>query len=264
MRISKWVDGLARPTFAPAYWGIATHSRRSEKAHVLPPSSVSMDAYCHYALPPLEQVPGTRLGVVELGDGRGAVLCPQRGQCLTGPVAGPQGQHRAAAVAGILLRNSRQARSGPPRGGRRDLLCPLVGMGVELVGRAPAGTSRGRDDLGATVCGVGAECPLSRVCHSSGVDRAARRAETRLARGVVAHAAPGARSRAAALLRARLGRSGVVRPLVVSTYRAAGLASGVAHQYGGHLSARHQYPVSPIAQLRAAARHPVGWQGNRL
>src|SRR5215468_6798402 len=90
MRISKWVDGLARPTFAPAYWGIATHSRRSEKAHVLPPSSVSMDAYCHYALPPLEQVPGTRLGVVELGDGRGAVLCPQRGQCLTGPVAGPR------------------------------------------------------------------------------------------------------------------------------------------------------------------------------
>src|SRR5215468_5192398 len=144
-----------------------------------------------------------------------------------------QGQHRAAAVAGILLRNSRQARSGPPRGGRRDLLCPLVGMGVELVGRAPAGTSRGRDDLGATVCGVGAECPLSRVCHSSGVDRAARRAETRLARGVVAHAAPGARSRAAALLRARLGRSGVVRPLVVSTYRAAGLASGLRINTGG-------------------------------
>src|SRR5258706_15622860 len=141
-----------------------------------------------------------------------------------------QAQYRAATVAGILLRSASQARDGPPRSCRRDLLCPLVAVGVELVGRPPAGPGSGCDDLGATLCGVSGECSLSGMRHSGGVDCPAGWAETRVARGVVAHAPPSARGRPPPLLRARLGRSGIAYPVVGSPDRAAGLASGIPDQ----------------------------------
>src|SRR6266852_1288421 len=97
--------GLARPTFDPTYWGIATHSRRSEEAHVLPLPSVPMDENGHYTLSAVEQAASHGPGRVEPGDGRGAVLCAQRGQHPARAVVGAQAQHRAAAIAGILLRS---------------------------------------------------------------------------------------------------------------------------------------------------------------
>ena len=65
---------MARPTFDPTYWGIVTHSRRSEEAHVLPSASVPMDENGHYSLSAVEQAASDRPGLVEPGDGRGAVL----------------------------------------------------------------------------------------------------------------------------------------------------------------------------------------------
>src|SRR6266545_3578090 len=144
------------------------------------------------------------------------------------------------------------------------MFCPLVEVGVELGGRPSAGTGRGCDDLGATLCGVGAECSLSWLCHSRGLDHPARWPETRVATRVVAHAAPSARGHTAALLRDRVGRPGGVCPVAVSPDRPPGLASPLARQYRGHLSARRQCSVAPAAPLRAPAGDAVGWPGHRL
>lgn len=51
-----------------------------------------MDEDCHYALAASEQASGEGPGLVELGDGRGAVLRSERGQRLAGPVAGERAQ----------------------------------------------------------------------------------------------------------------------------------------------------------------------------
>src|SRR5713101_4980700 len=74
MLASRRAEGLARWGLGRTYWGIATHSRSPEEAHVLPPPSVPMDENCHHALPAVEQAASDGLGLVECGDGRSEVL----------------------------------------------------------------------------------------------------------------------------------------------------------------------------------------------
>src|SRR5215510_3442815 len=223
-----------------------------------------MDRGGHHTLAPLEQAPGGGVGLVESGAGLGAVVRPERGQSGFGAGLGAQAQYRASAVAGVLLRGSSQTRRAAPGVEGRELLCAVVGMGGEVVGGTSTGAGFGRDDLGPTLCGSGPQRALSRSCHSRGVDGLARRGETRVAAGVVAHAASSARCRAAALLRARLGRSGIVGALVVPAHRPPGLASAVAHQWGRHLSPGPQRSVSAPAQFGPAAWYAVGGSRNGL
>jgi hypothetical protein len=191
---------MARPARNRAYWDIATHSRKPEGADVLPTSSLSVDRSRHYPHAPVEQTPSDGVGVVECGDGGGPVVRPERGQHVPGPRLGAQAQYRAPAVAGILLRGHGQPGQAAPGTGGRELLCPTVGVGAELVGGAPTGAGVGRDHLGPTLCGAGDQCPLSWLCHSRGVDGVAGRTKTCVATGMAADAAARAPRGTASLL----------------------------------------------------------------
>src|SRR5262245_38884137 len=191
---------MARPARNRAYWDIATHSRKPEGADVLPARSLSVDRGGHHSLAPFEQTPSDGVGLVECGDGVGPLVRPERGQSIFGSGPGAPTQYRAPAVAGILLRGQGQTGQAAPRAARRDVLCPLVGMGAESMGRPPTGAGVGCHDLGPTLCSPGPQRALSRLCHPRGVDGVAGRATPRVAWGVAADAAPGASGGAAALL----------------------------------------------------------------
>src|SRR5574341_1588825 len=169
---------MARRLGSRAYWDIATHSRKPEGADVLPACSLSVDPCDHHAPAPVEQTPSAGVGVVESGDGIGAVVCAECGQSVSGPGLGASAQHGAPAVAGILLRGQGQAGQAAPGAGRRNVLCPVVGLGPELVGRPSTRLSRGCDDVRATLCCVSGERTLSRLCDSSGVDGVTSDGET--------------------------------------------------------------------------------------
>ncbi len=141
---------MARPPFDPTYWGMATHSRRSEEAQVLPPASVPMDENGHYLVSAVAHVASDRPGLVEPGDGRRAVLGAQRDQHPARPVAVAQRQPRAAARAGMGRRSRGQRGDGSPRAGRRDVFCSFAGVGLELVGREPVGAGLGCEHAGTT------------------------------------------------------------------------------------------------------------------
>src|SRR5229473_6192071 len=146
---------MARPARSRAYWDIATHSRKPEGADVLPASSLPVDRSGQPSFAPFEQTPSDGVGVVERGNGVGPLVRPERCQHVFGSGPGAQVQYRAPAVAGILLRGQSQTGEAPPRAPGRDLLCPLVGVGPELVGGAPTGAGVGCDDLRPALCGPG-------------------------------------------------------------------------------------------------------------
>src|SRR5687767_13953746 len=100
---------MARPAHSRAYWDLATHSRKPEGAHVLPARSLSVDRGDHHALAAVEQTPSGGVGLVESGEGVGAVLRGERSRSVLGAGLGAQAQYGAPAVAGILLRGSGQA-----------------------------------------------------------------------------------------------------------------------------------------------------------
>src|SRR5262245_55624017 len=126
---------MARRLDSQAYWDIATHSRKPEGADVLPTCSLSVDRRDHHAPASVEQTPSPGAGVVEFGDGLGAVRCAERGQSVLGPRLRATTQHSPATIAGVVLRSAGQAGQAAARAGGRDVLCAVVGMGDELVGR---------------------------------------------------------------------------------------------------------------------------------
>ena len=144
------------------------------------------------------------------------------------------------------------------------MLCPALGVGAELGGRDSAGVGCGGDDVRATLCGLGGERRVSRLCPPGGVDGVTGDGEARVARRRAAPAAPGAGGRASPLLRDCLSRAGVVGPLVVSAPRALGVASAVTGPDGRHVSARRERPRSAPARVGAHARHPGGEAGDGL
>jgi hypothetical protein len=89
-------------------------------------------------------------------------------------------------------------------------------MGAELVGREPAGLSRGCYGLRTTLCGLGDQRALSWLCDSRGVDGVTGGRETCLARRVATNVASGTNRRAASLLCDGSGGSRFVRPLALS------------------------------------------------
>ena len=139
-----------------------------------------------------------------------------------------------------------------------DVLCAVIGVGAELVGGASTGRGRRCDDLGATVCGVGGQRAVSRLCDSGGVDRVTRDGEARVARGMAAHAAPGAGGGAAPLLCDCLSRSGVVCPLVVSAHRALGWHPVLRINTGGTFRPARDVHDHPLRELRPRPAHS-GW-----
>ena len=100
----------------------------------------------------------------------------------------------------MVLRGEGETRRTTPGSAGRDLLCALVSVGLEVVGRDAIGPRCGCDDARATLCGVGGERGVSGLCDSGGVDGGTRHGEACVAEGVVADAAPGADRRAAPLL----------------------------------------------------------------
>src|SRR6266540_4510845 len=75
-----------------------------EDTNVLPPPCDRMDCHDPDPLAPLEQAPSHRAGVVESGDGAGAILCPDGRERVPGDVAGTPRTDGAPAVARVLLR----------------------------------------------------------------------------------------------------------------------------------------------------------------
>src|SRR5262245_17327092 len=126
---------MARLACRTAYWGIAQRSRGPEEADVLPERSVSRDDRSRYAFTALESAPSRGVGLVEAGDGVGPLLCLDDRRAFFGHLAGAQAQQRTPAVAGILLRGSGQTGDETSGHGGGELLCSLVRLGVEVVGR---------------------------------------------------------------------------------------------------------------------------------
>src|SRR5262245_46748667 len=117
-------------------------------------------------------------------------------------------------------------------------------MGAELVGGDTTSIGRRCDDVRATVCGVGGERGVPGLCDSSGVDGISGDGEARVAQGVATDAGPGASGGAAPLLCDCPSGSRLICALALSAHRALGVASGVTDQYGRHLSARYERPLS--------------------
>src|SRR5712692_5658365 len=228
-------------------WEVVYPTNPQEAIYVLPPPCDRMDHDDPDPFTPLDQAPSDRARHVEPGHGPGALLCSNRRQCVSGPVATPQSQHRPAAVARVLLRGHGQAWTGPPSAGGRDLLCAATGLDGEPVARHPTGLGPRRHDLGHTLDGPGAQRGLARLCHPPRLDGLARHGQTCLAPGVVAHAAPGPPGGTAAVDRHRAGRSWSVGPVAVSAHHPAGVAPVFAHQHRGHVSSAGQtVPSLPL------------------
>ena len=138
-----------------AYWDIVIHTSKLEGGDVLPEGSVSMDGSGHYPHAAFEQTASRGLGVMESGDGVGPVMCPDRCESVFSPGPGAQTQYRAPTVARMVLGGERQTGRPPARSARGELLCAVVGVGSELVGRAATRLGGGCDDVGATLCGAG-------------------------------------------------------------------------------------------------------------
>src|SRR5215475_8564058 len=86
----------------------------------------------------------------------------------------------------------------------------LAGLGRQLVAGHATGAGHRCHGIGDTVCGVGGQCGLSRLCHSGGVGRLAGQYQTCVAARMAAPAAPVAPRCAPALDRDRVGRSRLV------------------------------------------------------
>ena len=83
-----------------------------------------------------------------------------------------------------------------PGGVRRDLFCPVAGVGAQVVDGHPTGHRPRCHDVGRSLCGVGHQRGLSGLCHSGGVGGAGSREKAGVAPGVVADAAAVAPRRA--------------------------------------------------------------------
>src|SRR5881409_2737904 len=80
-----------------------THNDK-EGSHVLPGRFRPMADDDHAASAPSEQAPGHRVGLVELWDGAGPLVCPDRGESLAGQGDETQGADGTAAAARMVLR----------------------------------------------------------------------------------------------------------------------------------------------------------------
>src|SRR2546423_6484129 len=94
----------------------------------------------HAASVPFEQAPGDRVGPMELRDGAGPFVRPDRGQQSAGGGHAALGADRAPTVARMVLRHPAQTRPPAPSAARGDVFCPLVGLGGELVAEPATGT----------------------------------------------------------------------------------------------------------------------------
>jgi len=144
------------------------------------------------------------------------------------------------------------------------MLCPVGGVGVEVVGRDAIGHSDGGDDLRATGCGGSDQCRLARRCDSSSGDGASGDGEACVAWRMVTAAGPGAGRRAAPRLCERDGRAGVVRALALPAHRPLRVASATAGAYRRHVSASPERSLSPVSGVGAADRHAGGRRGDSL
>src|SRR5713101_1884935 len=98
--------GDKTPLRGASYGRLHRSHHPKEDTNVLPPPCDRMDYYDQDSLAPLEQAASHGLGPVESGHGPGTLVCPDRRQCVSGPVAGPQRADRAPAVARVLLREA--------------------------------------------------------------------------------------------------------------------------------------------------------------
>ena len=100
-----------------------------------------------------------------------------------------------------------EMRRAAPGSESGELFCPMIGVGLEVVGRESTGFGCRCDHARATVCGVSRERRLSRLGDSRGVDGVTRDGETRLAGGMAAEVGAGAGGGATPLLCDCLSRS---------------------------------------------------------
>ena len=254
-------DGL--PSLRHIVGYAMTHNRK-EGSHVLPGRFRPMAEDYHAASAPSEQAPGHRVGLVELRDGAGPLVCPDRGQSLAGQRAQAQGADRTAATARMVLRHPTEAGRQAPSTPRRDLFSRLAGLGRQLVAGHATGAGHRCHSVGGTVRGVGGQCRLSRLCDPGRVGGLARQHQTCLATGMAAAAAPAAASHPPRLDRDRAGRSRLVCPVAVSTDCAPGLAPIFAHQYGRQLSAHGGTLLAALDDVCAAAWYELARRGHRL
>ena len=147
----------------------------------------------------------------------------------------------------------------PPSTPRRDLFSRLAGLGRQLVAGHATGAGHRCHSVGGTVCGVGGQCRLSRLCDPGRVGGLARQHQTCLATGMAAAAAPAAASHPPRLDRDRAGRSRLVCPVAVSTDCAPWLAPIFAHQYGRRFSARGGTLLAALDEF--APQPGTNWRG---
>src|SRR2546428_12725494 len=91
--------GDKTPLRGASYGKLRITHNSQEDIDVLPPPCDRMDRHDPDPLAPLEQAPSHGAGAVESGHGPGTLVCPDRCQCVPGPVAGPQREYRAPTVA---------------------------------------------------------------------------------------------------------------------------------------------------------------------
>jgi hypothetical protein len=129
-----------------------------------------------------------------------------------------------------------------------ELVCAVVGVGIEVGGRAAMGNRRRCDPLRPTLCGGGGERGGSGLRDAGGGDGVRRPAEAGGAGRGAAEAAPGAGGGAAPVLCARARRSRLIGALALSAPRALRGASGATQHYRGHVSASHECSVSALGR----------------
>ena len=252
-----WQDGAP-----PAYWAIVQYFSGPEGSEVLPERRVSMDGGSHQAPAALKQPPSHRVSVMEGREGACAVGCADRSESLLSRRAGAQAQHGAPTITGVVLGSASEPWEAAPRVSRGNLLCAVVGGGLELVGGTSISPSPCCDDVRATLCGASGEGRVSGLCHSGSRDGVTGDRETCVAGRVATQATPGADGRAAPGLCACLGGSWLVGAGVSSAQRAVGRASAAAEQYRRDVSTRQECPLSLSAGVGAAGRDARGGRGD--
>ena len=227
-----------------AYCGVCRTHNRKERSHVLPGQFRPMADNDHAPSVAFEQAPGHGVGAVELWDGAGPLVRPDRGQSVM-LAAGMQRKEHTVRQQLREWYYDAQRKRGTKRQALHVETCfaPLLGWVVSGWQGTQLALALDATTLGPALCGPGGQCGLSGLCDPRGLGHPARGRQARLAPRVAAPVAPAAARHPPRLDGDRAGRSRLVCPVAVSAHHAAGLASVFAHQHGRHLSAGRGAPA---------------------
>src|SRR5262245_33262515 len=168
--VGFWARGNKKARHGSGKLKCDKHFHLPEKNHVPPPWTLPMERCRRQAVSPFEQADGRVLGFVEPRHDRGSVVLVDRrglgvGADLEGEVLYP-----ARAASRFVPRSAGQGGNQALPTRSRHLLGTVVGLGGRRLARQATRVGPGCHHGRTTLCRVGGERLVSRVCRPGGLE----------------------------------------------------------------------------------------------